>query len=281
MKGQINVLGLCAGYGGFELGLQIAMGARTRLAALCEWDVACQEVLLSRMAEGHIPEAPIWDDVKTFPSKAFCGKVDIVTAGYPCQPFSTHGKRLGKHDPRHLWPSIAKIVKETQAPCMFLENVEGHLSLGFREVCNDIQSMGFRFAAGMFTSAQFGATQSRKRLFILAVSDKIAKSAGIEIGDILHIGYGNLCETEEGISVHGANGSSGRMDVFPPYPDDSRWKEIIASGKRHEPAFSRMADGTSRYVDRQQMLGNGIFPLVAAHAFITLSGALRNGMVQS
>lgn len=97
--------------------------------------------------------------------------VQCVVAGYPCQPFSFAGRRLGVHDPRHLWPSVARIIAEIEPGVVFLENVAGHISLGFPDVRRELEAMGYRVTAGLFTAEEVGAPHERARLFILAVAD--------------------------------------------------------------------------------------------------------------
>ena len=88
---------------------------------------------------------PVWDDVATFDGGSWRGAVDIVTAGYPCQPFSVAGKRRGAEDPRHLWPHVARIIGEVEPPFVFLENVAHHLRLGFPEVAAGLVGMGLSY----------------------------------------------------------------------------------------------------------------------------------------
>lgn len=120
------------------------------------------------MEDAALDPAPVWDDVATFDGRPWRGAVDIVTAGYPCQPFSVAGKRRGADDPRHLWPHVARIIGEAEPPFVFLENVAHHLRLGFPEVAGGLVGMGYRLAAGLFTAAEVGAPHKRERLFILA-----------------------------------------------------------------------------------------------------------------
>ena len=112
--------------------------------------------------------APIWSDLKTFPWAEFRGKVDILTGGYPCQPFSAAGKRAGKDDPRHLWPWIADGIRLLQPRCCFFENVEGHITLGLSTVISDLEELGYRTTWGIFSASEVGAPHQRKRVFILA-----------------------------------------------------------------------------------------------------------------
>ena len=120
------------------------------------------------MEAGYLDAAPIWTDVKTFPWEEFRGKVDILSGGYPCQPFSAAGKRLGKDDPRHLWPWIADGIRICRPAVCFFENVEGHISLGLREVIGELEEIGYRATWGVFSAAEVGAPHQRKRVFILA-----------------------------------------------------------------------------------------------------------------
>ncbi len=135
--------------------------------------------LVARMEDASLDQAVVWDDVATFDGRPWRGAVDIVTAGYPCQPFSVAGKRRGTDDPRHLWPHVARIIGEVEPPFVFLENVAHHLRLGFPEVASGLVGMGYRFAAGLFTAAEVGAPHKRERLFILAIreGDELADPA--------------------------------------------------------------------------------------------------------
>src|SRR5690606_28745030 len=135
--------------------------------------------LVARMEDASLDQAVVWDDVATFDGRPWRGAVDIVTAGYPCQPFSVAGKRRGADDPRHLWPHVARIIGEVEPPFVFLENVAHHLRLGFPEVAGGLVGMGYRLAAGLFTAAEVGAPHKRERLFILAIreGDELADPA--------------------------------------------------------------------------------------------------------
>ena len=112
--------------------------------------------------------APIWTDLKSFPWAEFRDRVDILTGGYPCQPFSAAGKRLGTDDPRHLWPFIADGIRILRPKLCFFENVEGHISLGLREVVGELEQIGYQAAWGIFSASEVGAPHQRKRVFILA-----------------------------------------------------------------------------------------------------------------
>ena len=160
-------LSLCAGAGGIDLGLTLAVPGY-RAVCYVERESYAAAMLVARMEDAALDAAPIWDCVESFDGYAWCGIVDILSAGYPCQPFSVAGKKLGDKDPRHLWPHIARIVNECEPPVCFFENVGGHLRLGFEQVHDDLCNLGYRVKAGLFTAAEIGAPHLRERLFILA-----------------------------------------------------------------------------------------------------------------
>jgi DNA (cytosine-5)-methyltransferase 1 len=166
----VNVLDLCSGYGGFSLALKLC-GDAFRTVCYVERETHCQALLLARMEEKVLDTAPVWDDVTTFEGRDWRGVVDLVTAGYPCQPFSFAGNRKGTEDHRHLWPHIRRVISEVQPPLVFCENVEGHLNLGFEQVCGDLQDLGYGVEAGLFSAEEVGAPHRRKRLFFLAYSN--------------------------------------------------------------------------------------------------------------
>lgn len=166
----VTHIGLCAGYGGIELGLHRAI-RNMRTVALCEIEAFAIANLVSKMEAGLMDPAPIWPDLKTFPWAAFRDRVDILTGGYPCQPFSAAGQRRGKDDPRHLWPYIADGIRLLRPRCCFFENVEGHISLGLSDVIEDLAGMGYRTTWGIFSASECGAPHQRKRVFILAHND--------------------------------------------------------------------------------------------------------------
>jgi len=163
---ELRTLSLCSGIGALDLGIKLAV-PQARTVCYVERESFCQATLVVRMEEAALDSAPIWDDLKTFDGKPWRGRVDCITGGYPCQPFSVAGSRRGAEDPRHLWPDIKRITEEVVPEIVFFENVSGHLSLGFEEVILDLEGLGYRIAAGLFTAAEVGAPHERKRLFIL------------------------------------------------------------------------------------------------------------------
>lgn len=163
-----NVLSLCSGVGGLELGLRLAE-PRSRVVCYVEGEAYCVATLAARMEEGYLDPAPVWSNVATFNGKPWRGLVDCITAGFPCQPFSSAGKRLRERDPRHLWPHIARIVEEVRPTYVFLENVNKR---AFLEPYRDLRRMGFEVPPAVTVSAgELGAGHRRTRYFVRAYSE--------------------------------------------------------------------------------------------------------------
>ena len=163
---MINGLALCSGGYGLESGLHLVMPGVYRTVCAVErqaYPVAC---LVSAMEKKALAPFPIWDNVATFDPVPWRGIVHIVTAGYPCQPFSLAGKRLGEDDPRYIWPHIFRIIRALMPAIVFCENVAAHLATGFSAVKGDLESLGYRVEAGIFSAAEVGAPHLRERLFI-------------------------------------------------------------------------------------------------------------------
>ncbi len=167
MDSPQNIISFCSGYCGLELGIRRA-GVDVRTICYLEIEVYVQAVLVKAMEEGRLCPAPIWTNVKSFDARPFCGIVDGITGGFPCQPFSSAGKRKGQEDPRHLWPSIANSIRICRPGWVFLENVPGLVTLGLRDVLQDLGQMGYRTTWGIFSAEEVGAPHQRKRVFILA-----------------------------------------------------------------------------------------------------------------
>ena len=121
---ELTHISLCAGYGGIDLGLKRVF-PNMRTVAFSEIEAYAVANLVSKMEAGLLDIAPVWTNLKTFPWEDFRGKVDILSGGFPCQPFSTSGLRRGDEDPRHLFPYIKQGIKKLRPAFVFLENVEG------------------------------------------------------------------------------------------------------------------------------------------------------------
>ena len=249
-----TVIAFCAGYGGIERGLDLA-GFKHRVIAYVEIEAFAIANLVQKMEAGLLRPAPIYTDIKTFPAEVFRGKVSIITGGYPCQPFSKVGNRLGEDDPRHLWPHIRRHMQSIKPSRCFLENVEGHITLGLPTVIADMEEDGYRTTWGIFSAREVGALHQRKRVFIMANSF----GKGLE----RHAGNGSECD-EQG--RHGAKEERPIGQSSIRNRESSQWPP--------EPGLGRVVDGCADRVDRIRLLGNGVVPQTAAKAWTVLSERL-------
>lgn len=151
---------LCSGYSGLDLGVALALGQEVDHVYFVEFDADPSRILYH-----HFADVPNLGDVKAL--EWANELVDVVTAGYPCQPFSAAGKRLGTEDHRHLWPSIAAGIERSRPRVLCLENVRGHLSLGFDVVLADCDRLGYDVRFVLVKASDVGAPHGRARLFIL------------------------------------------------------------------------------------------------------------------
>ena len=177
----ITHLSLCAGYDGIGIGLERVL-PNLRAIAYVEIEAFAIANLVSKMESEQLDAAPIYSDVKTFPYKEFCGRVDILSGGFPCQPFSNAGVKKGVEDPRHLYPYISRGIEECRPTVVFLENVEGIISSKTADgesvlyyVLKDLERLGYQAEAGIFSASEVGFPHQRKRVFILGVSDTNGK----------------------------------------------------------------------------------------------------------
>lgn len=289
---RIRGLSLCAGVGGLDLGLHIAEPGYSTVCYV-ERDAHAAACLVARMADAALCEAPVWSDLRTFDGRPWGGRVDILSAGYPCQPFSSAGKRLGERDPRHLWPDVARIIRECEPPRVFLENVEGHLSLGFPVVAEELRAMGYRVKAGLFSALEVGAPHLRRRLFIMADADGVGLRErrghhDRREGPALLAGEGR--GGQAGRDAHGGaelgrdvgDDDGPRMDarpaaehpLFPPPPfDHQAWATVLAQRRDLQPGLLGLEHGVAAGMERRHAAGNGVVPLAAALAYRSLDGS--------
>jgi len=163
----MNGLALCAGGGGLDLAMQVAVpGYRT--VGYVEREAGAAASLVARMEDKTLDQAPIWDDLGTFDGKPWCGLVDLITSGDPCQPNSTAGKRQGEDDDRWLIDQVIRIIKEVRPSVVFRENVTGNIDGQLAALIPPLERLGYRLAAGIFAAAETGASHQRERLFIMA-----------------------------------------------------------------------------------------------------------------
>ena len=158
----MNVLDLFSGIGGFSLGLESTGFFKT--IAFVEKDKFCQKVL-----QKNFPNIPIEDEVRNVKGEKY--RADVITGGFPCQPFSVAGKRRGTDDDRFLWDETIRIVSEQKCKWFIGENVEGIINIQdgmvFRQIHDDLESEGFETQSIIIPASGVGAWHQRKRVWII------------------------------------------------------------------------------------------------------------------
>ncbi|RUX00224.1 MAG: DNA cytosine methyltransferase [Mesorhizobium sp.] len=254
---HIDILSLCTGGGGLDLGVELAIpGART--VCMVEREAFAVAHLVSAMEQGLLHQAPIWSDARTFDGRAWRGCVDGLIGGIPCQPHSLAGKRLGGDDERDLWSPARRIIVQSGAWFVLIENVAGMLSAkpgldpGALRVWRDLRRLGFDVEAGLFTAAEVGASHERERVFILGVADagRLCVERWRTAGDLVRAAIDRKGQGQEREWHRPAtgNGGEGVADA-----GGARWPEGSEDVRRrqHEPA------GGGKDVEYASGLGRG------------------------
>jgi len=165
---KLQHLDLFSGIGGFSLGLEATGGFETK--AFCDIEEYPRQVL-----QKHWPHVKQYKDIKelTYDKLKADGidSIDIITGGYPCQPFSVAGKQKGVEDPRHLWPEYFRLVKECRPTWVIGENVSGHIKLGLDSVIEDLESENYSVRPFSISASSIGANHQRERIWIMAYSE--------------------------------------------------------------------------------------------------------------
>lgn len=216
---MLTHLSLFSGIGGLDLAAEWA-GFTT--VGQCEWADYPTKIL-----EKHWPDVPRWRDIRTLTKESFYERtglrtVDVISGGFPCQPFSVAGKQRGKEDERFLWPEMLRVITEIKPRCVVGENVPGIMRIAAADVVKDLERAGYHTVVFMFEAAAVGAPHRRGRVAF------VANSKGILL---------------QGCEVRSREEQSGR----------SGWWSV-------EPDMGRVAHGVPNRVDRLKCLGNAVVP---------------------
>ena len=155
---------LCSGIGGFSLGFRMAQLSNPIL--FCDIEPWCRKILTQ-----HWPDVPIYEDVKEIandPERFIPERPDILTAGYPCQPFSVAGRRRGEKDDRHIWPEIFSIIQSRRPTWTIFENVRGHITMGLDSVLADLEREGYSTRTFIVPAIGVDAPHKRDRVWIVS-----------------------------------------------------------------------------------------------------------------
>ena len=207
---MLSHLDLFSGIGGFSLGLESAGVAKT--VAFCDFDDYCQQVL-----KKNFPTVPIYNDVKELNYERLkadgINTIDIITGGYPCQPFSVAGRKKGEQDSRHVWPEMFRLIQELRPTWVIGENVSGHIKLGLDTVLKNLESEGYSARTFSISASSVGANHQRERIWIVAN----ARQHGGRIESTRNkesIGRGSSKETEWSTNTNQITGSSERTKTM-------------------------------------------------------------------
>lgn len=252
----MKVLDLFAGIGGFSLAAHW-MGWET--AAFVEREPFCQKVLRKNFGE----DIEIHDDIFDFDGRPFRGAVDIITGGFPCQPFSAAGKRKGADDERYLWPEMLRTIREVQPRYVVGENVLGLLNqsrgMVFETVHTDLETAGYEVFTLVLPACAVGAQTRRDRVWIVG---RLSHASGIRFGE------------SEIVSKRqqSARRRPSQRVVDALYRDDSRqyW--------RNESSFTGVVERLPGRMDRIRSeriraVGNSIVPQLAFEIFRAIEAA--------
>jgi DNA (cytosine-5)-methyltransferase 1 len=250
-------LDLFSGIGGFALAAQWA-GIET--AAFCEIDEKCHKVL-----NKNFPGVKIHSDINNLDGSEYAG-IDIITGGYPCQPFSVAGSQKAQNDPRHLWPQMLRIITQAKPTWAICENVYGHIALGLDCVLHDLESIGYACQPFIIPALCTGANHNRERVFIVAYSAGDGFNAGQAPGS-----HGKANEySSKGQKENSNNERCGSLR----FGVDWRGNQIGRWGIESPPL--RVDDELPNRMDRNRMLGNAIDPMIAFEIFKAIIACNNN-----
>ena len=285
----MNGLALCGGVGGLERGIE-SVFVNFKTVCYVEGEAYAAACLVSQMEKGWIHEAPIWSNVRTFDGKQWRGKVDIISGGFPCQPFSKAGKQKGKDDERHLWPDISRIIGEVQPSIVVLDNVPNVIDHAGTDIFGALAKMGYDSAWGGVRASDANAPHQRSRFFSISINTDTYDD-GLPLHLIKEDCHGRIIGKRimEGSRIEGfcsnvSNPNGKGLEVWGCIPNNLQ-EEFKATKRSHqieriptwsiEPELGRVADGVAYRVDRLRACGNGVVPQQARLALEILISKLN------
>jgi len=241
----LNELHLFAGAGGGILGGMLL--GHTCVCAV-EIEPYRREILFQRQRDGILPKFPIWDDVRTFYGNTWCGKVDVVCGGFPCQDISISGNGSGiKGERSSLWKEMARVICEVRPRNVFVENSPMLVIRGLGTVLRDLAEMGYDAQWGVFSCRDVGGVHLRERIFIHGSNDRKER-----------------IQREQPQKVF-------RFSGFPWGENVGRVEDLRGRSDLPEPLLRRINNGLAFGVDRLAAIGDGQVPSVVKLAWETLS----------
>lgn len=274
---------LFSGIGGFDLAAQW-MGWTNVFQ--CEKDDWCRKVLAK-----NFPQTERFADIKEFDATKYNGAIDIISGGFPCQPFSVAGQRKGKEDDRYLWEEMLRVIREVKPTYVVGENVTGIIGLALDTVLSDLEAQGYTTETFIIPACSKNAWHRRDRVWIVAYANSIGwQDEQKETGEFIHNGKRNGKATEQSreqqqrrtgksSSVFANTDNAGCKEQRKSITDGTElFAPKCSSWWQTEPAVGRVVDGLSDRVDRLKGLGNAIVPQVAYEIFYAIGTVARHGI---
>lgn len=278
---RLTHLSLFSGIGGLDLAAEWAGFTTVGQCEMADYPTA--------VLEKHWPDVPRWRDIRQLTKESFYERtrglrtVDVISGGFPCQPFSVAGKQRGKEDERFLWPEMLRVIRELRPHCVVGENVPGILKIAARQVVEDLERAGYHVVVLQFEAAAVGAWHRRSRFFFVGIAKgRLASDAESERSE----GQPSARTAEQdekpremqpdavysfGTAIH--NTVCGRFDRI----NQRRESQELADGRlwAAEPGVGRVADGLPCRVERIRSLGNAVVPQQAYPVFRALAEELN------
>ena len=267
MSDRLTHLSLFTGIGGLDLAAEWAGFATV---GQCEWAEYQTKVLEKRW-----PDVPRWRDIRTLTKESFYERtglrtVDVISGGFPCQPFSVAGKQKGKGDDRYLWPEMLRVIRELRPHCVVGENVLGIIKIAAGQVVKDLERAGYNVVVFNYEAAAVGAWHRRSRVFFVGYAEHDGQPGTSDAAKDTrehppHGSAGECCEVIYDAMCGGQPGQHGREE-----------SQELADGRcwATEPDVGRVVNGLPNRVDRLKCLGNAVVPQQAYPIFKALKEEL-------
>lgn len=282
---MLTHLSLFSGIGGLDLAAEWAGFTTVRQCEFADYP--------TKVLEKHWPDVPRWCDVRTLTKESFYERtglrtVDVISGGFPCQPFSVAGKQKGKGDDRYLWPEMLRVITELRPRCVVGENVPGIIKIAAGQVVKDLERAGYHVVVFNFEAAAVGAWHRRSRVFFTGLADVAdADGSGLQGRK-----QSETLDAAEDAGEQPSRAPAGECSeavcntVCAGLPD--RAAEAVRKSGPHvqpqrsdwwaaEPDVGRVAHGIPARVDRLKCLGNAVVPQQAYPIFKALMEEILKG----